>query len=65
MLELDLLLNAFLEKELASLDAEKRQVFEILLDYPDQVLFDLLMDKIPASNDDIAELVKRIRKAAY
>lgn len=63
MLELDLLLNTFLDKEYASLDVDKSQLFETLLDYPDQVLFDLLMDKMPASDDDIAKLVKRIREA--
>ena len=63
MLELDLLLNTFLDKEYTSLDAKKSELFETLLDYPDQVLFDLLMDKMQASDEDIAKLIENIRKA--
>lgn len=63
MLELDLLLNTFLDKEYASLTILQSELFETLLDYPDQVLFDLLMDKMQASDDGIAKLIKRIRKA--
>lgn len=65
MLELDLLLNTFLDKEYASLTIQQSELFETLLDYPDQVLFDLLMDKMQASDDGIAKLIKRIRKATY
>ena len=63
MLELDLLLNTFLDKEYASLDAKKSELFETLLDYPDQVLFDLLMGKMQASDDSIVKLIEKIRKA--
>jgi antitoxin CptB len=63
MLELDLLLNTFLDKEYESLTIQQSELFETLLDYPDQVLFDLLMDKMQASDDGIAKLIKRIRKA--
>lgn len=65
MLELDLLLNTFLDKEYASLTIQQSELFETLLDYPDQVLFDLLMDKMQASDDGIAKLIERIRKATY
>ena len=65
MLELDLLLNTFLDKEYTSLTIQKSELFETLLDYPDQVLFDLLMDKMQASDDGIAKLIERIRKATY
>ena len=63
MLELDLLLNTFLDKEYTSLDVQKSELFETLLDYPDQVLFDLLMDKMQASDEGIAKLIDSIRKA--
>lgn len=65
MLELDLLLNTFLDREYTSLDIKQSELLETLLDYPDQVLFDLLMDKMQASDDSIAKLIERIRKAAY
>ncbi len=63
MLELDLLLNAFLDNEYASFDIQQSELFETLLDYPDQVLFDLLMAKMQASDIGIAQLVDSIRKA--
>lgn len=63
MLELDLLLNAFLDNKYTSFDIQQSELFETLLDYPDQVLFDLLMDKMQASDIDIAKLVDSIRKA--
>jgi len=65
MLELDLLLNTFLDKEYASLTIQQSELFVTLLDYPDQVLFDLLMDKMQASDNGIAKLIERIRKATY
>lgn len=65
MLELDLLLNNFLDKEYISLPVQQRELFEMLLDYPDQVLFDLLMAKMRASDDGIAKLIERIRKAIH
>lgn len=64
MLELDLLLNTFLDKEYASLNIQQSELFVTLLDYPDQVLFDLLMDKMQTSDDGIAKLIKIVRKAS-
>lgn len=63
VLELDLLLNNFLDKEYISLNFQQSELFEMLLDYPDQVLFDLLMAKMRASDDGVAKLIERIRKA--
>lgn len=63
MLELDILLNAFLDKGCKELTGEQSRVFYALLDYPDQVLFDLLMDKTKASEEDYAEIITRIRAA--
>ena len=65
MLELDILLNTFLDKEFSTLTDEQSQCFEVLLDYPDQVLFDLLLDKMQASDNNIDDIVKKIRKAVY
>lgn len=63
MLELDLLLNSFLDKEYVSLNAQQSELFVKVLDYPDQVLFDLLMEKMQSSDDSVAKLVERIRKS--
>jgi antitoxin CptB len=63
MLELDLLLNNYLDNEYESLSVQQAELLEALLDYPDQVLFDLLMDKMRSSDDRIATLVERIRKS--
>jgi succinate dehydrogenase flavin-adding protein (antitoxin of CptAB toxin-antitoxin module) len=65
MLELDLLLNNYLDNEYESLSAQQAELLEALLDYPDQVLFDLLMDKMRSSDDRIAKLVERIRRSIF
>lgn len=64
MLELDLLLNRFLETQYSQLDATRRETFVTLLSYPDQTLYELLMDKMASSNPAIAEIVKNIRSSA-
>jgi len=64
MLELDLLLNNFVEKKVASLSAEKKQTFEMLLSYPDQTLLDLLLGNSVSSDASIADLVQQIQKTS-
>lgn len=64
MLELDILLNAFVEKQYAFLDNKQIALFENLLDYPDQTLYELLIGKMQTVDREVAELVSRIRKAA-
>ena len=64
MLELDLLLNGFLETQYSQLDAGQQENFVTLLSYPDQTLYELLMDKMASSNPAIAEMVKSIRSSA-
>ena len=63
MLELDLLLNDFLDTGFAQLDQPQLALFETLLDYPDQVLLDLLLGKMPASDPALAEFIDRIRSS--
>ncbi len=63
MLELDILLNAFLDTQYAQLSIIQRGTFEVLLSYPDQTLFELLMGKMASSNPAIAEIVKQVRTA--
>ena len=63
MLELDLLLNDFLDTGFEQLDQHQLALFETLLDYPDQVLLDLLLGKMPASDRALAGFINRIRCA--
>ncbi len=64
MLELDLLLNRFLDKHYDAFDAQTESSLLSLLDYPDQVLHDLLVSGAAPADNDIAQLVERIRVAA-
>ena len=65
MLELDLLLQGFIEKDgLESLDeAEKRQ-FEKLLAYPDNLLLEYLMDNRSPADALSINVIEKIRHAA-
>ncbi len=62
MLELDILLNTFLDKEYAALSAEQTNLFITLLDYPDQTLYELLMGKMQACDMNMARLITTIRQ---
>lgn len=63
MLELDLLLGAFLDRGYARLDERGRAVFARLLEYPDPTLFRLLMGFIEAADREVADVVAKIRSA--
>jgi len=64
MLELDLLLTTFVKMEYNSLSNEEFALFSILLDYQDQALFDLLLEKEPSPDAAMTALVARIRQAS-
>ncbi len=61
MLELDLLLNNFVDKEVENLTAEQKQTFQLLLSYPDQTLLDLLLGNSLSSDLPMTILVKKIQ----
>jgi len=61
MLELDILLNNFVDKKIYDLTQPQKQSFELLLSYPDQTLLDLLMGNSVSSDASIATLVQQIR----
>jgi antitoxin CptB len=63
MLELDLLLRAFLDAGYAALDARERERFDQLLDYPDAVLLEWLLGRMQPSDRDAGHLVSKIRSA--
>lgn len=62
MLELDLLLNGFLDEKYDQLSTQEKEQFKKLLDYPDQTLFDLLMGKMRSSDNDISLLIQKVNK---
>jgi antitoxin CptB len=61
MLELDLILNQFLDQGYDDLDGPRKALLDQLLDYPDQLLFDLLLGHMVSSDKEIAQLVSHIR----
>ena len=64
MRELDVLLNGFLEHRFAELDAQERNSFARLLDYPDAVLLEWLMGRMIPADKDVASIVQDIRHTA-
>ena len=61
MLELDILLNSYLDKNYRTMSAEQGAVFNEILDYPDQVLFDLLLGNMQSSDDNVNRLIRDIQ----
>ncbi len=64
MLELDILLNQFIDNCYTTLCPQQKNSFDQLLDYPDQLLFDLLLGYMPSSDPAISDLVQKIRHSA-
>jgi antitoxin CptB len=63
MLELDLLLNRFLETGYPDLGEAERVTFNRLLAYQDQVLHDWFMGHAVPADGDLRDLLARIRAA--
>ncbi len=61
MLELDLLLLAFFDKQYAALSADEKRLFQTLLTYPDPDLFSWLMGHAIAPSLELDTMVKCIR----
>jgi antitoxin CptB len=64
MLELDLMLEAFVDKEFPRLDENQRRHFETLLNYPDQLLFDYLLGEGKPTDGEMMRVIERIRQSA-
>ncbi len=64
MRELDELLNRFLMQRYNSLDRLTQETFTRLLDYPDDVLLELLMGRMAPADKDVAHIVQEIRNTA-
>ncbi len=65
MLELDLLLNNFVEKKADALTKQQRESFELLLAYPDQTLLDLLLGNTVSSDVLISEIIEQIQLTPF
>ena len=63
MLELDILLNTYLDRRYTRMSHEQGKIFSEVLDYPDQVLFDLLLGNMQSGDDSVNRLVAEIRTA--
>jgi len=61
MLELDLILNGFLDCGYDDLSPQQKALLDRVLDYPDQLLFDLFLGHMVSSDKDVAALVSHIR----
>jgi antitoxin CptB len=64
MRELDVLLKGFLEQRFDRLNAQERDSFARLLEYPDAVLLEWLMGRMVPADKDVASIVQDIRHTA-
>ena len=62
MLELDILLNSYLDKNYNTMSQQQGDLFGEVLDYPDQVLFDLLLGNMQSSDARVNRLVSEIQR---
>lgn len=65
MLELDLLLNQFLDDAYAALDHERQADFVRLLGYSDQILYDWLIGQAVPADPALGALVALIQQAMH
>jgi len=65
MLELDLLLNNFVDKKINDLTLSQKESFELLLSYPDQTLLDLLLGNSISSDPSLSIIVNKIQQTAF
>lgn len=63
MLELDLLLQGFIERGYERLDAQQREVFERFLDSQDQQLIEWLMERESPDEKEFIPIIAAIRAA--
>ena len=62
MLELDILLNSYLDKHYHTMSQQQGVVFSEVLDYPDQVLFDLLLGNMQSSDASVNTMINEIQR---
>jgi len=64
MLELDLMLETFVEKRYADLPIKAKHAFHQLLKCQDQFLLDYLMGQDVPTDKDVADVAQQVRDAA-
>jgi antitoxin CptB len=64
MLELDLVLQTFLDHQYDEADAGEQRAFEALLSYPDPLLLEYVMGRMIPADPLLAHVVARLRTAA-
>lgn len=64
MLELDLLLQPFLEKGFNGLSPREQDVFRELLDLPDAQLFDLFFGSEGSRDGELARVIDAVHRTA-
>ena len=63
LLELDIVLGRFVEAHYQELDEAGKRAFEVLLDMPDTVLWDMITGRLEAAQSDQQALLEKIRAA--
>jgi len=61
MLELDLVLQAFLDHRYEHALPEERRAFEVLLNYPDALLFEYIMGRVIPTDSQLAHVITQLR----
>ena len=61
MLELDMLLQSFLDHHYDQASLAERDAFENLLQYPDSLLFEYFMGRVIPTDKQLASVVIRLR----
>jgi antitoxin CptB len=61
LLELDIVLARFIDAQYRHLDGEEKQVFEALLDMPDNPLWDMIAGRQEAARQEQQALLEKIR----
>lgn len=64
LLELDILLQGFLDEQYDLLTIDEQQAFESLLNYPDQLLLEYAMGRLLPADPALAHVVTRLRAPA-
>jgi antitoxin CptB len=64
MLELDAMLQAFMDKAYDDLNESQQHAFEVLLQTPDQLLLEYLMGRTIPIDKEVAYVARRIRESA-
>ena len=62
MLELDLVLGAFVERQFGRLDARQIAAFRELLEYQDQDLLDLVMGRAEPQDETVRGVLDLVRR---